>query len=68
MSSVYHKYFNPDAIKLAFYRVQCWSDKMIKDQVGIRAFWSQLYKNCEQLSQHIILIVANCSGIVENYN
>jgi retron-type reverse transcriptase len=27
---------------------------MIKDQVGIRAFRSQLDKNCEQLSQHII--------------
>lgn len=54
MSDVLVKYFNPKSIELAFYRVQCWSDKMIKDQVGIRAFRSQLDKNCEQLSQHII--------------
>lgn len=54
MSSVYHKYFNPEAIKLAFYRVQCWPDRMIKDQVGIRAFKAQLDKNCEQLSEQII--------------
>jgi hypothetical protein len=54
MSSVYKKYFNPEAIKLAFHRVQCWPDRMIKDQVGIRAFKSQLEQNCEQLSAHII--------------
>lgn len=54
MSTVYHKYFNPEAIKLAFYRVQCWPDRMIKDQVGIRAFKAQLDKNCEQLSEQII--------------
>ncbi len=53
MSSVYQKYFNHDAIKLAFHRVQCWPERMIKDQVGIRAFRAQLDKNCDQLSQHI---------------
>ena len=54
MSTVYHKYFNTEAIKLAFYRVQCWPDRMMKDQVGIRAFKTQLDKNCKQLSEQLI--------------
>lgn len=54
MSIVLQKYFNSEAIKLAFYRVQCWPDRMIKDQVGIRAFKAQLDKNCTDLSEHII--------------
>ena len=54
MSSVYQKYFNPEAIKLAFCRVQCWPDRMVKDQVGIRAFKSELDENCKNLSEHII--------------
>ena len=48
------KYFNPEAIKLAFYRVQCWSDKTVKDQVGLRAFAVNLEANCNNLSQRII--------------
>ena len=54
MSNVLHKYFNPEAIKLAFYRVQCWPDRMVKDQIGIRAFKSELDENCKNLSEHII--------------
>jgi hypothetical protein len=54
MSEVLKKYFNPEAIKLAFYRVQCWPDRMIKDQVGIRAFRAQIDENCSSLSEHII--------------
>tara|TARA_A100001234_G_scaffold165658_1_gene146868 strand:+ start:1248 stop:1421 length:174 start_codon:yes stop_codon:yes gene_type:complete len=53
MSTVYHKYFNLEAIKLAFYRLQCWPDRMIKDQVGIRAFKAQLDKNCEHVHHKI---------------
>lgn len=51
---IYEKYFNPEAIKLAFYRVQCWSDKTVKDQVGLRAFAVNLEANCNNLSQKII--------------
>lgn len=54
MSSVYHKYFNPEAIELAFHRVQCWTDKTIKDQVGLRAFGGNLPANCNRLSEKII--------------
>jgi len=39
---------------LAFYRVQFWPDRMIKDQVGIRAFKAQLDENCDRLSEQII--------------
>jgi hypothetical protein len=54
MSIVLRKYFNSDTIKLTFYPVQCWPDRMIKDQVCIRAFKAQLDKNCTDLSEHII--------------
>ena len=54
MSKVLHKYFNPEAIKLAFHRVQCWPEKIVKDQIGLRAFGATLDKNCELLSQKLI--------------
>lgn len=54
MSEVLKKYFNPDALMLAFYRVQCWPDKMVKDQVGIRAFKENLENNCKILSDKIV--------------
>ncbi|MCL8009327.1 reverse transcriptase domain-containing protein [Gelidibacter japonicus] len=54
MSEVFKKYFNHDALLLAFHRVQCWPDKMVKDQVGIRAFKQDLATNCKDLSKKII--------------
>ncbi len=54
MSDILNKYFSPEAIKLAFHRVQCWPDRMIKDQVGIRAFKTKLEDNCSNLSNQII--------------
>lgn len=54
MVHVLEKYFNPEAIKLAFFRVQCWPDKMVKDQVGIRAFRTDVDKNCSELSKVIL--------------
>ena len=54
MSIALQKYFNPEAIKLAFHRVHCWPDRMVKDQVGIRAFKARLDENCENLSQQIV--------------
>jgi hypothetical protein len=54
MSDVLNKYFNPKAIELAFHRVQCWMDKTIKDQVGLRAFGANLQINCNNLSNKII--------------
>jgi len=54
MSEVLQNYFSTEAIKLAFHRVQCWPDRMIKDQVGIRAFKTKLDDNCSNLSNQII--------------
>jgi retron-type reverse transcriptase len=54
MSEILLKYFNPKSIELAFHRVQCWTDKLVKDQVGIRAFKVDLEKNCQNLSEKII--------------
>ena len=54
MSIVLNKYFNAEAIKLAYHRVQCWTDKTVKDQVGLRAFGFNLEVNCINLSQKII--------------
>lgn len=54
MSNTLIKYFNPQAIELAFHRVLCWSDKTIKDKVGLRAFGGNLQANCKRLSEKII--------------
>jgi hypothetical protein len=49
------KYFSPENIKLAYYRVRCWPDKTVKDQVGIRAFGHELEHNCALLSEKLLL-------------
>ena len=54
MVNVLEKYFNPEAIKLAYHRVQCWTEKIVKDQGGIRAFKVDLDNNCKNLSNKII--------------
>ena len=54
MSKVLEKYFHPDAIKLAFYRVKRWPDRMVKDQIGINAFGVDLDENSKMLSNKII--------------
>jgi len=54
MRNIFSSNFNPEAIRLAFYHVPCWPDRMIKDRVGIRAFKAQLHKNCEQLPEKIL--------------
>lgn len=54
MEETLHKYFNPENIKLAFYRVRCWPDKTVKDQVGIRAFGHNLENNCLNFSNKIL--------------
>lgn len=54
MSDVLETYFNPTAMRLAYRRIQCWPDRLAKDQVGIRAFGDQLEENCDRLSQKLI--------------
>lgn len=47
-------YFNPDNLKLAYYRIVCWPERMVKDRFGIHAFGAQLDKNLRQLSEQLI--------------
>jgi hypothetical protein len=54
MSDILYSYFNFDAVKLAFFRVQCWTDKTVKDQVGLKAFGTNLDINAKRLSEKIV--------------
>jgi retron-type reverse transcriptase len=47
-------YFNPENLKLAYYRIVCWPERMVKDRFGIHAFGAQLDKNLKQLSEKLI--------------
>lgn len=47
-------YFNELNIRLAYYRVKCWPDRMAKDLFGINAFGYQLEKNCSDLSNKLL--------------
>lgn len=51
MDKTFKNIFNPDAIKLAFYRVQSWPDKIVKD---IRAFDADRENNCCILSKKML--------------
>lgn len=54
MDQILELYFNTENIKLAYHRVNCSSDKMIKDRFGLRAFGYDLDKNCESLSARLL--------------
>jgi hypothetical protein len=47
-------YFHPDNLKLAYYRIVCWPERLVKDRFGIHAFGAQLDKNVKSLSEKII--------------
>ena len=47
------KYFNEDNLKLAYYRVVCWSERLVKDRFGINAFGDNLELNCRNLSDKL---------------
>ena len=54
MSEAFEKYFSPASLELAFRRAQCWPDKTVKDQVGLKAFGAKLEVNSRHLSKKII--------------
>lgn len=54
MEGVLVKYFNPEQLELAYHRVNCWQNRMVKDLVGLRAFGRNLRANCEVLSEDLI--------------
>lgn len=53
MDNIFNKYFGPEELKLAFFRVRSWSYSQIKDQVGLREFGSKLNENVKFLSQKL---------------
>lgn len=54
MNTVFKEYFSPPAIKLAYHRVACWQERIVKDRLGLNAFGKNLDANCESLSQKVI--------------
>lgn len=54
MKGPMQQFFNPAAIKLAFYRVRCWTGRLNKDRVALKAFEKNLDANCTALSERII--------------
>ena len=53
MKSVTEKYFNEENLKLAYYRVVCWTERLVKDRFGINAFGSDLDENCKNLAEKL---------------
>lgn len=54
MNKVFEEYFNVENLKLAYYRVICWPDRLVKDRFGIHAFGVNLENNLKELSKKII--------------
>lgn len=53
-SEVMETYFGPENLKLAYHRVQCWSERMVKDRFGIHAFGADLDANLSDLSERLL--------------
>lgn len=47
-------YFSPNNIKLAYFRLVCSQERLVKDRFGIHAFGTQFEKNVIQLSEKLI--------------
>jgi len=47
-------YFSTENLKLAYYRIVCWPERLVKDRFGIHAFGAQLDKNLNLLSEKLI--------------
>ena len=53
MNSTTEKYFNEENLKLAYNRVVCWPERLVKDRFGINAFGANLELNCRNLSDKL---------------
>lgn len=47
-------YFSTDNLKLAYFRIVCWPERLVKDRFGILSFGAQLDKNLKQLSEKLV--------------
>jgi propanediol utilization protein len=54
LATVLETYFSPDNLKLAYYRMICWPERLVKDRFGIHAFGASLDSNINRLSEKII--------------
>jgi len=54
MIQIIEKYFNEENLKLAYYRVVCWPERLVKDRFGINAFGENLETNCRNLAEKLI--------------
>lgn len=54
MNTTLIKYFNIDNLELAYKRVICWPERLVKDRFGINAFGANLKVNLKELSDKII--------------
>ena len=53
MNSTIEKYFNEENLKLAYNRVVCWPERLVKDRFGINAFGANLEENCKNLADKL---------------
>lgn len=55
IDNTFEIYFSTENLKLAYYRIVFWPERLVKDRFGIHAFGAQLDKNVKQLSQNLII-------------
>ena len=53
MNKTIEKYFNEENLKLAYNRVVCWPERLVKDRFGINAFGANLEENCKNLADKL---------------
>ena len=53
MNRTIEKYFNEENLKLAYYRVVCWPERLVKDRFGINTFGANLDENCRNLADKL---------------
>jgi retron-type reverse transcriptase len=51
--NTFETYFNVENLKLAYFRIFCSNERLVKDRFGIHAFGSQLDKNAKHLSEKL---------------
>jgi hypothetical protein len=47
-------YFGIENLKLAYFRIVCWPERLVKDRFGIHAFGADLDNNLRLLSEKLI--------------
>lgn len=47
-------YFSAENLKLAYYRIVCWPERLVKDRFGIHAFGAHIDTNVKHLSDKLI--------------